>query len=283
MKSGKSEFIRRYFNTDTANSILGIGILSLQELPVDFSLFNQPWYSCSIVLSGTVHIQVSGTVLQLQPGDVLQLFPTLESNKASASHQLFAQGSLEKSNCCIFHLCLGSYAANSLKATGLLIPNTFFHLSLQPSLQAQIPHLMDYLKNTPQNDLSKVYLQMQKFLIQLHAPLLQAANNHQKSIQSACHLLSDHCLGDISFPDIAASLGMGYENFRKLFKEETGKSPLQYVLEERFQYAKRFLAEGKSVKETAALLGYADPYIFSKQFKKYTGSSPSQYHKKTLE
>jgi len=44
----------------------------------------------------------------------------------------------------------------------------------------------------------------------------------------------------------------------------------------RIERAKDFLNAGRSVKETASVLGYPDPYYFSRLFKKYTGTSPKK-------
>ena len=44
--------------------------------------------------------------------------------------------------------------------------------------------------------------------------------------------------------------------------------------------AAELLKKGSSVKEAADLCGYADPFNFSRMFKKAYGVSPSQWRKK---
>lgn len=67
----------------------------------------------------------------------------------------------------------------------------------------------------------------------------------------------------------------------KLFKQETGESPINYLIKIRMEKAKELLVkEELSVKEIANSVGYQDAYHFSKLFKKYTGNSPSDYIKK---
>lgn len=73
------------------------------------------------------------------------------------------------------------------------------------------------------------------------------------------------------------------DHFRKIYKSETGKTPLQYLTEKRIEYAKNLLRNRRleyiKVSEVSELVGIEDPYYFSKVFKKITGMSPSTYVK----
>jgi len=76
-------------------------------------------------------------------------------------------------------------------------------------------------------------------------------------------------------PGIAESVGMGYANFRRAFTEYFGMSPIQYQIRTRVEEARRLLHTGRrTIKEVSEMLGYADQYTFSKQFKKYAGVTP---------
>lgn len=274
-------FIQRYFNHDMKNGMIGAGFLLLSDLPADFSFEGNPWYACSIILSTTPAISgqtKSDSVISplLRSGDVIQAFPDMSDTVLKDLTYL----SSEKANCLLFHVCFGAYAYESLRAANLLLPDTFFHIPLKSYMDSWMPALTAELKNTPQENLSEVYLNIQKFVIHLHRPLLNLASINSRMVASAKQLLFDTCFDNIPLPKIAADLGYSYENFRKIFKMETGMSPLQYSLDVKFHYAQRLLTEGMSVKEAAAAVGYSDPYIFSKQFKKYIGQSPSAYKHK---
>lgn len=65
--------------------------------------------------------------------------------------------------------------------------------------------------------------------------------------------------------------------FRRAFKERMGYTPAKFVEFKRLEQAMNILAAGHSVKETAAMTGYPDVYYFSRQFKRYMGTSPSSY------
>ncbi|MGN1408973.1 MAG: helix-turn-helix transcriptional regulator, partial [Eubacteriales bacterium] len=68
---------------------------------------------------------------------------------------------------------------------------------------------------------------------------------------------------------------------RKLFFKETGKTPLQYLTNQRINTAKQLLSlpnhAGLLIKEIALRSGFSDCYYFSRVFKKATGCSPEQW------
>ena len=72
--------------------------------------------------------------------------------------------------------------------------------------------------------------------------------------------------------------GIGYENFRKIFKQETGMSPHHYRVRRRLDAACALLAQKDlSITEISQRLGYSSPYEFSAQFRKQVGVPPSSY------
>jgi AraC-like DNA-binding protein len=70
------------------------------------------------------------------------------------------------------------------------------------------------------------------------------------------------------------------DHLRRLFRQATGRTPLDYLSELRVAEAKRLLkGRGLNVKQVAARVGIPDPYYFSRVFKKVTGWRPSAYLK----
>lgn len=70
------------------------------------------------------------------------------------------------------------------------------------------------------------------------------------------------------------------EYFRRAFRERIGWTPQKFLELKKMEKAMNILAAGRSVKETAALVGYDDPYFFSRMFKRYMGASPATYQLK---
>lgn len=65
--------------------------------------------------------------------------------------------------------------------------------------------------------------------------------------------------------------------FRRAFRDRIGHTPQKFRELRRMEFAANRLAQGVTVKGVAAELGYADPYFFSRTFKRYLGASPSNY------
>lgn len=68
--------------------------------------------------------------------------------------------------------------------------------------------------------------------------------------------------------------------FRRAFRDRIGWTPQKFQEFKKMEKAMNILAVGRSVKETAGLVGYDDPYFFSRMFKRYMGTSPANYQLK---
>lgn len=65
-----------------------------------------------------------------------------------------------------------------------------------------------------------------------------------------------------------------------IFKRETGKSIIDYIIDQRITAAKNLLMEGTlRTTEIAELTGFSDYNYFSRVFKKRTGYTPTEYTK----
>lgn len=83
----------------------------------------------------------------------------------------------------------------------------------------------------------------------------------------------------IRVEQIADLLGINRKYLARIFKEKTGNTMQQYLIQKRVAKAKRLLSRGFNVEETAFMVGYTDSFTFSKIFKKYCGVSPKHYQK----
>ena len=78
-----------------------------------------------------------------------------------------------------------------------------------------------------------------------------------------------------------SKIGFNSDYFRKCFREDFQKSPLEYLITLRMNLAKKLLRQipFQGVESIAHQCGFKDIYYFSKAFKKYIGCSPSEYRK----
>jgi AraC-like DNA-binding protein len=86
---------------------------------------------------------------------------------------------------------------------------------------------------------------------------------------------------DIGIQDVADHVGLSYSYVRKIFKEKTGKSIVDFLNDMRINEAKDLLLHNDiSIKELAISLGYNSDHTFSRIFKKLEGVTPGEYRNK---
>lgn len=90
--------------------------------------------------------------------------------------------------------------------------------------------------------------------------------------------LDSHYTEKVSLDKIAQNMYLSTFYISKIFKTETGDTPINYLISLRMEKAKELLesAEVSSVQDAAARVGYEDVSYFSKLFKKYHGFPPSK-------
>ena len=99
-----------------------------------------------------------------------------------------------------------------------------------------------------------------------------------KKINKAKVIMRESVYKNLLAEDIAKQLNISYSGFRRAFKELTGTSPSQYMLELKLNEAKLMLStSNQSVKEISYNLNFENPDYFPIFFKKRTGQTPGEY------
>ena len=93
--------------------------------------------------------------------------------------------------------------------------------------------------------------------------------------------IEDHYSEKIALDQIAENMYLSPFYISRIFKGETGNTPIRHLINLRLEKARELLEGGYqgSIQEVAARVGYDDAYHFSKLFKKRYGISPSQARK----
>lgn len=90
--------------------------------------------------------------------------------------------------------------------------------------------------------------------------------------------IKDRLNQSIKIKDLAAFIGISQFHFSRLFKESTGKTPYQYVIEQRIELAKRLLKrEDRAITDIALDCGFNSHSHLGKHFRRATGITPRQY------
>ncbi|GAA1653448.1 GlxA family transcriptional regulator [Catellatospora bangladeshensis] len=90
--------------------------------------------------------------------------------------------------------------------------------------------------------------------------------------------LEDNCATDLGLDAIAARAGMSTRSLNRRFREQTGTTPLQWLLRARIRRAQHLLeATTHPVDRIAAQVGFGSPTAFRDRFKRIVGASPQTY------
>ncbi|SCN22681.1 Chemotaxis protein CheY [Clostridium sp. N3C] len=137
-------------------------------------------------------------------------------------------------------------------------------------------HVLTILKTNNKEELRIEFL---KYLsdIALHIRN-QKASNTDGIIPMVLEYVNKNYNKEISLKDVANSVNLSYNYLSKIFKDEIGKSFIDYLTELRMEKSMKLLSNGNlSIKEICQQIGYNDPNYYCKAFKKLTGKTPSEY------
>ena len=86
----------------------------------------------------------------------------------------------------------------------------------------------------------------------------------------------------LSIDSIAKMAYVSKSNFFRMFRDELGTSPNEFILQERISRAKELLKSSNSIKETAFQTGFSDANYFTRVFKQLVGMTPKSYQDKAI-
>lgn len=120
---------------------------------------------------------------------------------------------------------------------------------------------------------------LEEVLIGCHAvnPLVAQARTDPR-VEKAMRFIRENMAEPITLVDLAKASDLSPSRLGRLFHTQTGRTPQQYVEEQRMQAAMQLLdLTNRSVAAIAGEVGYENAFYFSLRFKRATGMSPSAY------
>lgn len=100
-------------------------------------------------------------------------------------------------------------------------------------------------------------------------------------ITKALEYIADHYTENLTLQGMADIVHVSKSYFSLLFKKQTGRNFIDYLIELRIWEAKQLLAQNDSkIYDVAKAAGFKDVKYFSKAFKKGTGFTPMEYREK---
>jgi len=102
--------------------------------------------------------------------------------------------------------------------------------------------------------------------------------NADDKISRSIAYMNQNISNKLNLSDIAANVNLSVSQFSLLFKNKTSRSPIDYLTHLRVRKASKLLDySSHKINEISTLVGYPDPFYFSRIFTQIMGMSPKKY------
>ena len=115
-----------------------------------------------------------------------------------------------------------------------------------------------------------------EFLID--SPGNRCVRSNAEAAEKAITYINEHFSEEISVEKLASLCGISHYHFIRVFKQETGYTPHEYILNRRMASARYLLRNSDlPVKEICYDTGFSSESVFCNAFKKHNGMTPKEY------
>jgi AraC-like DNA-binding protein len=124
------------------------------------------------------------------------------------------------------------------------------------------------------------FVDVMSALLWRHADLMPAARTaggEGPLVHRLRDYLDAHVATDVSLADLARVGRRSRFSVLRSFRNSIGMTPHAYLLNRRVEQARRLLASGCAIADTALDCGFFDQSHFTRVFKRFTGLTPGQY------
>jgi AraC-like DNA-binding protein len=242
-----------------------------------------------IFISGRVKYLIEGKSYRLKPWDVL-----LVTNK-EIHKPLIEPGSLyERIIIWInpaFLLKHSSGDCNLLSCFELAFTNNYNLLRINPELLRNLRHILLQLENAcSSKDFGSRILKnslLMQFIVHLNRLFLGTVKNiepdnfeYDETIGNVLKYINRHLSEDLSIDYLSSRFYISRYYLMHRFKQQTGYTIYNYILQKRLIMASTLLSNGKPVNEVSVECGFGDYSSFVRSFKKMFGLAPRNYCKR---
>lgn len=112
----------------------------------------------------------------------------------------------------------------------------------------------------------------------------RTSGRHREKILKTTIYISENYSIDLTLKKLSEMVGMSKAYYRSCFKEVTGMSPIQYLIDVRMSVADTLLlSTDMPLSAISEEIGFEDVYYFGRLFKKKYGISPGRYRRKSCQ
>lgn len=194
------------------------------------------------------------------------------------------------------YIGVSNFHLQEMPQQSLILPDGGHILHCRPELKQDLNQLIQTMISETQMRQSGQYFMIKAYLVQLLLLIVRQIRGEKKQkkegyvfesrskgyvVKRIITYMNENYNSRISLDQIAQNMYLSPVYISKIFKEETGESPIRYLIQIRLEKAKEILEDEDcgSIKDVAQSVGYEDVYYFSKLFKKYYGIAPAYYKK----
>lgn len=145
-------------------------------------------------------------------------------------------------------------------------------------MKSEMLYIVNHKEASSFHLIGHLYLFMDSFVRSSTAAIEKGNSLRDFYIKEAFAYIEQNFQNDISVADIAASCGLNRSYFGKIFHDNTGKSPQEFLISYRMTKATELLKLTElSISDIANAVGYPNQLHFSRAFKNVYGISPRQW------
>lgn len=244
-------------------------------------IHSHDYMSVIYIIAGNCDYIINDIPYKVKKGDILALNPHVPHGKIISSEGTLVEFHAGFENFRVYDLPRNFIISDK---TTPVIPSTKYDKELMKCFR-------DILSEQNKNDCGSELI-LKTLGMRLLVILLRATSQRETVREMGCinfesydkativnaitEFITTNYAEDLSLEIISKNMYLSPAYISKLFKEETGESPINYLIKIRLSRAKEFLTKGNlTIKEAAKAVGYEDAYHFSKLFKKHYGYPPS--------
>lgn len=266
---------------------------SYKEEPIDSKirfLHCHDGYEVLMMKRGNVGMQIEDRTITLQPGDIVLIPPYVFHFACQQSSDTYCHVVLNMKETVIQSLIARDESYRHI--TDVFYQTPDYHIHVNGSTLRQLIDIACALEAASgskadaygANILSKSLLSIILVILNRQAassvaPILPQtqAPSMPKVVTDVIHYVDQNLAGDLSVSGIAESVHLNSVYLTRLFRQYSGLSLQQYIIEKRLAEAKRMLRNGQSPTDVCYACGFNNYSNFSRTFTNHVKISPRQY------
>ena len=216
-----------------------------------------PFNELTIVLKESLEYSVDGTPIVLQSGDMIYIPKNSLRTRKEAKET-------------------GDYVSFNFESEDVWDFPRYIRGGVTNEIRLQIAVCDELMQKYYPNHEDKITHQLICLLLTLQSHLKNQSLH--PLVAKIVRYLHENMAQKITLADIGQHTFFSPVYCDTVFKQEMGRSIIDYLLEQRIEEAKKLLLEGAvSLRQIAEAVGFPDYNYFARTFKKRTGYTPIQY------